>query len=479
MKFNLHYIIIVFTFFIIACYSPSNNKNNTTPIAKIDLDSIKNRGNLKVLINNSSTSYFLYKGKAMGYEYDLLNEFAKTQNLTLDVVPIHNLDSVFENLNKGEADIVAANFTITQERLKKVTFTQPYLITQQVLVQRKKDKKEPNTYITSAIDLAKKTVIVRKESSFFDRLNNLSNEIGDKIVIRTVPGEITMEQLIEQVALGKIDYTIADKNIALVNQWTYPNIDINLTISSDQQIGWAVRKNSDSLLVAINTWLDKFMNTKKFKHIYHKYFSNRHSFNKRLKSDYFTLESGKISPYDSLFKKYAPKCNWDWKLLAAMAYQESHFNNNARGWGGAFGLMQFMPSTGKKYGIDSTSSAEENLNAGVKFIKKLDGIFASSVPDSIERINFVLAAYNVGPGHVLDAQKLAKKYNKNPAVWKNNVDQFLLKKSSPKYYNDSVVKYGYCKGKITYNYVKSIFERYKHYSQLTALKNPELPNSGF
>jgi membrane-bound lytic murein transglycosylase F len=166
-----------------------------------------------------------------------------------------------------------------------------------------------------------------------------------------------------------------------------------------------------------------------------------------------------------MIKRHAPKVNWDWELLTSLIYQESHFNNKAIGWGGAFGLMQFMPTTGAKFGVDSTSSAEANIIAGTKYIKRLNKMWISSVPDSLERIKFVLASYNVGPGHVQDAQRLAQKYSDNPAKW-DDVGYYLLNKSKAEYYNDDVVKHGYCKGHITFKYVNEIMSRYEHYKNI-------------
>lgn len=457
---------------IFSCNSSDIPGSHAHQIVHKDLDSIKTEKKLRALINYSPTSYFLYKGNPMGFEYELLKKYAKHIDVELEVIPIKNMDSVFVELNKGKGDIVAANLTITKERLQKTAFTHPILITKQVLVQRKpnnwasmRKSKLKDHLLNSTIDLAGKTIVVREGSAFYTRLKSLSNEIGGTINIKTVPGETTMEQLIGQVANGDIDYTIADKNIAMVHQWHYPNVDANLIISLDQQISWTVRTNSDSLILSINHWLSEYQKTKKFKMLYNKYFKNQKGFNKRVNHEYYTLTSGNISSYDDIIKKHAPKINWDWELLASMIYQESHFNNKAIGWGGSFGLMQFMPTTGARFGVNDSSSAEANIIAGTKYIKRLEKMWVTSVPDSLERIKFVLASYNVGPGHVKDAQRLARKYSDNPELWKD-VGYYLLHKSEPEYYKDDVVKHGYCKGYITYNYVNEIMERYEHYKNM-------------
>ncbi len=470
---NKFFTTIFSSFFILFFLGCDTSETKVKPIKK-DLNLIKKEGTLKALINYGATSYFIYKGTPMGFEYELLKKYTEEIGVKLEVIPIKNMDSVFINLNTGKGDIVAANLTATNERLKEITFTEPIIVTKQVLVQRKPDdwknlrKKElEKSLLRSQIDLANKTITVREGSSFHTRLKSLANEIGSTITIKTVSGDTIMETLIEQVANKEIDYTIADKNIALVSQWQYPNIDVNLHISSDQKIAWATRKNADSLTLSINNWLEEFRKTKKFKMLYSKYFKNQRGYHKRVNHDYYTLTSGVISPYDELIKKHAPKINWDWELLASLIYQESHFNNNAIGWGESFGLMQFMPNTGAKYGVDTSSSAEANIIAGTKYIKRLNKIWEESVTDTLERTKFILASYNVGPGHVIDAQNLAKKYNKNPALWED-VGYYLLHKSESKYYKDDVVKHGYCKGYIVYDYVNEIIERYQHYKNMIA-----------
>jgi membrane-bound lytic murein transglycosylase F len=473
---NKLYIYTLLFFFIVLVTScntsdiqNSSHKNN---VVYKDLDSIKSEGSIKALINYSSTSYFIYKGNPMGFEYELLKKYSDHIGVELEVIPIKNMDSIFVNLNNGMVDLVAANLTITKERLQEINFTDPIIITKQVLVQRKPDnwralKKSEikESLLQSPLDLTNKTITVREGSSFYTRLKNLSNEIGSPINIVTVPGETTMEILIEKVANGEIDYTVADKNIAIVNQWHYPNIDANLILSLDQKIAWSTRNNADSLTNSINQWLIEFQQTKKFKLLYNKYFKNQKGFNKRVNHKYYTLTSGSISPYDETLKKHAPKTNWDWELIAALIYQESHFMNDVIGWGGSFGLMQFMPQTGARFGVDSSSSAEANIIAGTKYINRLNNIWEPQVPDSLERIKFILASYNVGPGHVIDAQKLAEKFGKNPTIWED-VSYYLLHKSEPKYYNDEVVKHGYCKGYIPYKYVNEIMERYEHYKNM-------------
>jgi membrane-bound lytic murein transglycosylase F len=324
-----------------------------------------------------------------------------------------------------------------------------------------------NSVIRNQLDLAGKTIYVQKNSSYATRLRNLSDEIGDSIIVVEVDEDV--EKLIKEVAKGEIEYTVCDENLAKVNQTFYPQIDINTAISFPQYLAWAVRKEgAKQLLDTLNNWLRIFKKTEKYTMIYNRYFENSKTGFMAKRSMKFIGE-GQLSPYDKLIRKYSDSLNWDWRLLASMIYQESGFYPKAISWVGAFGLMQLMPSTARYYGVSIKSPPEKNIEAGVQYLKWLEEIFEDKVRYREERIKFVLASYNVGLGHVLDARALAKKYGKNPEIWDDNVEEFILKKSDPKYYLDPVVRFGYCRGEETYNYVKNILERYNDYENIIAL----------
>ncbi|NJM16045.1 MAG: transglycosylase SLT domain-containing protein [Bacteroidales bacterium] len=190
---------------------------------------------------------------------------------------------------------------------------------------------------------------------------------------------------------------------------------------------------------------------------------NKKSMANRRASEYFVIEKGRMSAYDEQIKRYSRDLGWDWRLLASLIYQESRFQPDVKSWMGAYGLMQLMPQTADRFGVDSTSTPEEQIVAGVKFLRWIDRRLRDVIIDEDERIKFILAAYNVGYGHVLDAMRLAEKYGKDPTQWDKNVDYYVLNKSNPEYFNDPIVKHGYCRGDEPYNYVYDILERFNHY----------------
>lgn len=445
-------------------------ENHKEEDVQIDLPQIKEKGTLTAITSYSSTSFFIYKGQLMGFEYELLKWLAEYLDLELNIEVAENLDNLVSHLNSGKGDIIAHNLIVTQDRKEYLRFTDYHTLTTQVLVQRKPEnwKSIPahqldENLIRSPLQLIDEEVHVRLNTAYYARLLNLSEEIGGKINIIPADGDLSIEEIIKQVADGKISYTVADKNIALLNQTYYPGLDTETEVGLPQRVAWAVRKNSPELHAAVNEWLKEIRGSAKYNVIYNKYFKNEKAFIRRAESEFFSRTGNKISPYDTIIKTYAAEIDWDWRLLASLINQESDFNVNAKSWAGAIGLMQVLPGTARSFGISDLYNPWQNVNAGTAYIKYLTD-FWEEIPDTLMRRKFILASYNAGPGHVEDARNLAKKYKKDPNIWEGNVADYLRLKSNPKYYNDEVVKYGYCRGDEPYYYVREIAERYEHYA---------------
>lgn len=446
-------------------------KKESANSVSVDLDSIRKRGRLIAVTDFNSTNYFIYKGEPMGFHYELLKSFSDHIGIDLEIVSENDLNGAFDMLKSGKADLLAIGLTVNSSRKKDIAFTEAIDETRQVLIQRKPRNWRSLTIdalnkklIRNQRDLSQKTIYVQAGSAHVEQLRILASETGDSINVVEVPYET--ENLIKHVAAGEIDYTICDENVALVNATYFPDIDVSTPISFPQSIAWGVRKNnSDDLLNELNRWIDSYKQTGSYALLYAKYFRNARS-SKIVSSDYYSLKTGKISQYDKMIKRYSVSIDWDWRLLASLICQESHFKADVESGAGAYGLMQIMPDTGERFGIDITASPENNMRAGIRYINKLHAIFDPKIPDEKERINFILAAYNAGPGHVLDAMKLAEKNGMDPTKWEGNVAVWLLKKSEPKYFNDAVVKNGYFRGTESVAFVSEILDRYNHYKNI-------------
>jgi membrane-bound lytic murein transglycosylase F len=229
-------------------------------------------------------------------------------------------------------------------------------------------------------------------------------------------------------------------------------------------VAWAVRKNSPELISQLNSWIEEKQNGALFDRLYKKYFIDRRSYLERVTSEYLTSSTGKLCEYDDLFKRNAAELNWDWRLMAAQAFQESRFKRDARSWAGAQGLMQMMPATGRQYGVKNPLDPEDNVQGAVRFLKWLNEYWLDRIPDDNERLKFILASYNAGAGHVDDAQRLTVKYGGNPQSWED-VSYWLLQTSTQQYSSDPVVRFGFCRGIEPVNYVDFILKRFEHYKQ--------------
>jgi membrane-bound lytic murein transglycosylase F len=341
-----------------------------------DLAEIKDRGKLIVLAENSPVSFFIYRGAKMGLEYEILKHYAKHLKLPIEVRIVHDMDHILDDLMSFRGDMVACNLTVTKQRKKNVAFTVPIMRSAQVLVQRKpedwqqrKQKEYQTEMIQEPEELIGKTVHVWRNSSYFQRLINLQEELGDTIFIEGLPGDILAEEIIDWVADGLIDFTVTDQNVAQINQRYHPNIDISVALSVKQNIAFAIRKSSKQLKEDFDAWFDAFQHTSTYKFIIHKYL-NLGSHTSKAKKEFASSGGGKLSPYDDIIKVVASDAGWDWRLLSSLIFQESKFQLDKESWAGAFGIMQFMPQTAPAYGVTPESSAEEQIRGGMKKLQK-------------------------------------------------------------------------------------------------------------
>lgn len=447
--------------FLLACTCMMACRHRSHPAQETnyDLPQIKDSGELVVLTLNSSISYFDYRGEPMGLQYELASQFARSLGVRLRVETARNTHHLVHKLLQGEGDLIAYNLPVTKEFKDSVLFCGEDNITHQILVQRNTNKK--GKVLNNVTELIGKEVYA-KPGKHLERLINLDKELGGGILIHRVDNDsITTEDLIMQVSKGEIDYALCDNDLAKLNKTYYPNLNIDLAVSFDQRASWAVRKTSPLLGEAATLWHTKNMASPAYQASTKRYFE----ISKRMPhGSILSVKDGKISHFDALFKKYAEEINWDWRLLASLAYTESNFDTTAVSWAGAKGLMQLMPRTARAMGIPAgkEQNPEESIKAAVKYIAATSRSF-HAVKDENERTKFVLAAYNAGIGHVLDAMALAEKYGKDKYVWDNSVDNYILLKSNEEYFNDPICKNGYFRGVETYNFVKEVIGRSEVY----------------
>jgi membrane-bound lytic murein transglycosylase F len=440
--------------------------NSDSFVPARDLDNIRKSGKLKVLLAYDPINYFIYKGTPMGYSYELAERFSKELGVQLEVVPVRDMNLQIPMLRSGDGDVIAHFMTVTRSRSRSVDFSIPLDSTRQVLVQRSSRKPDDSSgLVRKPEQLDGKTVYVREKSAYYNTLKEIMTRYGISITIIPVHGSVTTGELVRLVNSGEIRYTVADSNIAVTHRSICPDIDIRTPISVTQPLAWAVRKNSPKLREELDAWLIREKHSGDIRAIHRKYYDQQYRFRKYAVNVFYSDKAGSISAYDKIVKEGARNIGWDWRLLSSLIYEESQFDPKVVSWAGAIGLMQVMPATGSMMRIFNLSNPEANVKAGTAYLETLEKEW-QEIRDRETRLKFILASYNVGPGHVKDAQKLAIKYGANPGIWENNVEKYLLLKSEPRYYNDAVTDLGYCNGAIPVRYTRSILSRYHLYSQV-------------
>ena len=412
----------------------------------------------------SPTSFFILRGDTLGYDYERISDFAADKGIALEVVVAGNMRELVDMLQRGEIDVAAVEIPQTAEYKAQVLGCGATNETTQVLVQPAGD-----SLVTDVTQLVGREVTVVKGSRYEARLRNLDNEVGGGIVIRALENDTLLsEDLVDMVAAGTLSLTIIDSDLAQLSKTYNPHIDISLQVSFPQRSSWAVALDNQWLADSIDTWAASPEVERFSKAVKRRYFE----LSKLPEGDTLTyrpVEDGVISPFDDLFRKYAPVAGVEWQMLAAICSVESGFKTDARSWAGARGIMQVMPSTGRAFGVSEAelNDPEKNIEVAAKSLARIDEFMRPHVPDSTERVRFVLASYNAGIGHIFDAMALAEKHGHNPHVWYDHVETAALMKSNPQFYNDPVCRYGYFRARETVAYVKKVENAYHHFRRAT------------
>lgn len=428
---------------------------------------IKKRGFIRLITRYNSSCYFLHKGLPRGFEYEFLSEFAKEHGLGVEVEIIRNGQSAINMLNSGEGDVIADNYVVTPNRKKYVKFTQPYNLVNQVIVlpitwQGKAD--------STLSDLGSITIAVRKNSSYYQTLKRLQAQ-GYPFKIKAVSEGWDTEALMYGVEQGEFQATVSDNNLYRAASTYLKGLTLGPTIAKSDTVGWAIRKNSPELLAEMNNFLSKHFKLRgsqppkrsEFLNVLRKrYFQDQNQI-EAFKSPIKTKYAGLLSPYDKLIRPIADSMGVNWRMIVAIAAQESAFDPTAKSWAGAVGLMQISPRF-STYSVKQLMNVKTNIKEGIHILKQQLHNYAYM--DSTDQWEFALATYNAGPGHITDARRLVMDQDENPNSWQNTA-KALIMLMKRKYYKDA--RFGFCRGIETVNYVNDIMRRYKMYHTITEL----------
>jgi membrane-bound lytic murein transglycosylase F len=449
--------------------SPELSLTVTEPVDR-DLVDIQRSGVLRMITHYSSNTYFLHQGIEVGFEYELLREFARENDLALEVVIIGSDENPYDLLNSGEGDVIAANYTITPERKNIVSFTRPYNLVDQVIVVSSDLEDKPET-IDDLVESQLPVTVIRN-SSYYHKLMELRQE-GYDLNLQVVSDDLDTETLLLQIINGRIKATVSDDNMfRATSQYMY-GLEEGPRIAENDTIAWAIRNNSPDLETAMNRFLhrhfrftadrDEPRRSELLNVLRERYFETGPQIAEYFNPDWHYQTTGLISPYDYLIQEVADSLDLDWLMLTSMIAQESKFNPSSKSWAGAVGLMQILPRF-SEIEYENLYDPEINIWEGAKIIREHLDHYAYL--DSLNQWAFALATYNVGQGHMADARRLVIDQNKNPNEWENVADA-LLKLMQRRYYQDA--RYGYARGIETVQYVHEIRNRYRMYERIMTI----------
>ncbi|MFO8065393.1 MAG: membrane-bound lytic murein transglycosylase MltF [Spirochaetota bacterium] len=419
-----------------------------THLATSSLDRIEERGSITVLTRNAQHTYYTYRGEPAGFEYELAAEFAEFLDVELRI-ETRPWSELIPALRDGEGDFIAAAMTDTEDRRRRVAFSDPYLIVRQQLLVHASRRD-----VTSMADANGMSVHVRSGTSYEERLKEL---IGGGLQAEiSVHADRPTQDLIRAVAEREVEATVADTHIARLNRRYHPDVRIALALSGPQPTAWAVRPKDDELRREMNRFFASIKDDGTFDRIYDRYYGNTEVFDYVDVKVFHRRLKTRLPQYEEMFRREAERHGFDWRIIAAMAYQESHYHPLATSYTGVRGLMQITLATAQQLGVENRLDPEQSIRGGVAYLDWLYERF-EDIERHRDRLLFAMAAYNVGYGHVRDAQQLARDRGLDPSSWRS-LEQMLPLLSHPEYYRN--LPHGYARGREPVRYIHRILQYY-------------------
>jgi membrane-bound lytic murein transglycosylase F len=427
------------------------------------LGRILDDGVLKVGSIYGRTTYYYGATSAEGFEYELAKGFADYLGVKLEVYPYYDYREVVAQLDSNQLDLIAANITMTEQRKQKYKFGPTYQNLNFELVYRK-GRNRPRGIEQLEGDL---TIIANDlyREPLIDAIeqNDVSwNETSEKDI----------EELLEMVSNDELDYTISDSNILAVARRRFPNLGIGFSVTDTLQIAWLLNKQTDdSLRAALLEYFGSMQRSGQLAVLEDKYFGHVRSFDFVDTRAFMRAVDSKLPKYKEIFEAHAG--DLDWRLLAAMAYQESHWNPDAKSATGVRGMMMLTRGTAKDMGVTVRTDAEQSISGGARYFTSL----LSRIPARIQypdRVWLAMAAYNIGLGHLEDARRITEGQGYNPDLW-IDIKKHLPLLRQKRYYQNT--RFGYARGDEAVNYVDNIR---RYYDSLIWLEEqetlPEVPD---
>lgn len=426
------------------------------------VEKIRSQGEIVVVTRNSPTTYFEDNVGATGYEFELAKAFADYLGVNLVIKQADSLSDLYNNIERNDASFAAAGLTVTQETNRWVRFSTPYMQVSQQVIYRRGGMRPKEIF-----DLAKGQLVVTSDSSHAQQLRTIQGQQIPELTWSESPDFETVE-LLQMVATGEVDFTVIDSNEFEMLQAYYPNLAIAFDLTGAQPLAWAFpQSRDDSLFQAAESFFRNAQTNGLLSEVRERFYGHLDQLNYVGAKRFQKQTDKKLAKYDDLFQQAADRHDLDWRLLAAMSYQESHWNPRAKSFTGVRGMMMLTRRTAKELGVRNRLDPKQSIDGGAAYLVKLRKRLPKEIHEP-DRTWMALAAYNVGYGHLTDARKLAKKDGGDNSRWMD-VKDYLPLLSQKRYYKQT--RHGYARGSEPVTYVQNIR---RYFDVLVWNDNPDL-----
>jgi len=442
---------LVLLLILTACSSP-----------KTTLEEIQESGELKVITRNGPTTFYEGPHGPTGFEYELIDRFSKYIGVKTRFIIPKYFSEIIPAIEAGKADIAAAGLTVTDARKVKVRFSSAYqTINSQIIYLSGKHKPR------KVIDLIDKDIAVIAGSSHEENLNSLK-DLHPLLTWQSVQHS-SLEELMQLIIKEEIDYTVGDSNDIAINRRYYPKIKIGFNLSKPQTLAWALPHSQDnSLYYKTIDFFAELIDSGELELLLERYYGHTDRLNFVDRRTFWRHTNSRLPQLLEYFSQASELTGYDWRLLAAIGYQESHWNPKAVSPTGVKGIMMLTLATAKQLGIKDRRIPKDSITGGAKYLK----IIEKKIPKRIKRPDrtwLALAGYNIGFGHLEDARILTQRNGGNPDKWAD-VKKQLPNLSKPEIFK--TLKYGYARGQDPVNYVDNIRNYYDLLQWDDANKSP-------
>ena len=413
------------------------------------LEKIKQRGTLDVVILNAPTTYYEGAQGATGFEYDLIKAYSDSINVELNLTVVKTVHEALTLSEKNIGDITSASLSFTKLRDEKYFYGPRYFrVYEQMVCHR--DTLRKRRFPKKIEGLKGLSIVVGAHTSNAETLEEMKKDYPD--LNYSLSSDFSTDELLEKVWKKEIDCTVSDSNIFAINLRYYPELLTAFVVKREDSLAWLLREKSDDFRLDLYKWLNVYTQTGKMEELKDRHYSYIDMFSYYSTKMFHERIKYRLPKYKKLFVGAGKKYDIPWTLIAAQSYQESHWDQHAVSNTGVKGLMMLTRDTAKLLKIKDRKVPWQSVYGGTRYLRQIEKLLPEGVKEE-DRLQFILAAYNVGMGHIYDAQKLAIKLHKNPNLW-SDIRTVLPLLSQKKYYR--YLKYGYARGNEPVLYVDAI-----------------------